>query len=282
MKKEAICEHYIADYQLMPTRTQKLFARVDEKSLYEVVKIIDGIPIFFEEHMARLKQSARLSGFVLEVPDDVLRQDIIRLVRENRRSHINVKLVFNGTAKTPRYLVYFIRSEYPGSDAYRTGVSTILFPGERQNPNVKTLKDSFRERVRGALENASAYEALLLDDNGNITEGSRSNLFFLKNDRLYTPPGQNVLLGVTRQKVMAICRANGIPVTERAIHPGDLASLGGLFITGTTVDVLPVSAVGELPMASAEAPLIQQIIREFEQTVARYIADQKTRDRIEA
>lgn len=276
MKQEAICDYYIADHALMPTSDQEMFRRMGGESLYEVIKIIDGVSIFFEEHMDRLKRSVRLSGVSAEIPEEEILADINRLIRANDCGRINVKIVLSRVMEKHHLLVYFILTEYPGVDAYSKGVRTILFPGERETPNVKTLKDSFRDRVRAALEAASAYEALLLDDTGDITEGSRSNLFFLRNDRLYTPPGQRVLLGVTRQKVMAICRSNGIDVAEQCIQQNDLPDIEGAFITGTTVDVLPVAAIGDLNTDSAGAPVIKKIIREFASEVARYIEKRKT------
>jgi branched-chain amino acid aminotransferase len=275
MKNEAICDYYIADHQLTPADDPTIFHRMGAESLYEVIKIIDGVPIFFEEHMARLKQSLRLSGAADDLPEGRILSDIRWLVSANGCGRINVKIVLVGGAEKRQLLIYFIRSEYPGVDAYSRGVRTILFPGERETPNVKTLKDSFRERVRAALASAAAYEALLLDGDGDITEGSRSNLFFLKGSRLYTPPGRQVLLGVTRQKVMAICRSCGIDVIEQCINRADLQGLEGAFITGTTVDVLPVAAIGEVAFDSAEAPVIQKIIREFAGEVARYIEQRK-------
>lgn len=261
---------------MMPTSDQEVFRQMGGKSLYEVIKIIDGVPIFFEAHMDRLKQSVRLSGVSAEIPEKEILVDINRLVRANDCGRINVKIVLSRIMEKHRLLVYFIQTEYPGADAYSKGVRTILFPGERETPNIKTLKDSFRERVRAALEAASAYEALLLDDTGEITEGSRSNLFFLKEDRLYTPPGQRVLLGVTRQKVMAICQSIDIDVAEQCIHQDDLPDIEGAFITGTTVDVLPVAVIGDLTVDSAGAPIIKKIIREFANEVAIYIEKRKT------
>ncbi|WP_373498147.1 aminotransferase class IV [Desulfococcus sp.] len=275
MIQEAFCDYYIANHQLLPTSDQERIPPMDLSSIYEVIKIIDGVPIFFEEHMARLKQSLRLSGAATAFSEEAILSDIDRLVRANHCGRINVKIVLTRGAGGPRILVYFIRTEYPDAETYARGVATILFAGERETPNVKTLKDSFRERVRAALATASAYEALLLDDNGDITEGSRSNLFFLKGGRLHTPPGQRVLLGVTRQKVMDICRANGIDVAEECIHRSGLPDLEGAFITGTTVDVLPVAAIGEMVLPSAAAPVIRKIIREFAKEVARYIEKRK-------
>ena len=275
MRHEAICDYYIVDHALMSTLAPEAFHHLTGESLYEVIKIIDGVPIFFEEHMARLKQSIQFSRVNFALCETEILSDIIRLIRANDCGRVNVKIVLTREMKKHRLLIYFIRTEYPGEEAYRKGIRTILFPGERETPNVKTIKDSFRNRVRTALEEAFAYEALLLDDGGDITEGSRSNLFFLKGKHLLTPPGGRVLLGVTRQKVMAICRTSEITVVEKCINQAELHDLEGAFITGTTVDVLPVAAIDDMTFDSARKPIIKKIIRKFANEVARYIAARK-------
>ncbi|AOY57894.1 MULTISPECIES: aminotransferase class IV [Desulfococcus] len=275
MKREAICDYHIVDHTLMSTSAIEAFHHLTGESLYEVIKIIDGVPIFFEEHMARLKQSIHLSRVNVALSETEILSDIIRLIRANDCGQVNVKIVLTREMEKHRLLIYFIRTEHPGEEAYRKGIRTILFPGERETPNVKTIKDSFRDRVRTALREAFAYEALLLDDGGDITEGSRSNLFFLKGQHLLTPPGGRVLLGVTRQKVMAICRTSEITVVEKCINQTELHDLEGAFITGTTVDVLPVAAINDMTFDSARKPIIKKIIHEFATEVARYISARK-------
>lgn len=277
MTPDTFCDYLIVDHRLLPASEEETLDPVAPSSIYEVIKILDGIPIFFEEHMDRLKQSLRLSGVSMPFTEAAILSDIHRLVEANRCGRVNVKILLTRGPSRPGLRIYFIQAEYPDAGVYARGIRTILFSGERETPNVKTLKDSFKERVRAALTAASAYEALLLDEEGNITEGSRSNLFFLKEGRLHTPPAERVLLGVTRRKVMDLCRAHGITVTEECLHRSSLGELEGAFITGTTVDVLPVAAIGERTLESATLPVIQKTIREFAREVACYIGKRKNR-----
>jgi branched-chain amino acid aminotransferase len=151
-------------------------------------------------------------------------------------------------------------------------VHTILYDGERRNPQIKAVKTSYRERVRAVREAAGAYEALLVDDKGFISEGTRSNLFFLIDHQLCTPPSDAVLLGVTRQHVMALCQVLAIDVQEKMLHKDDLNRIEAAFITGTTIDILPIGSIGRLQFASVGHPVIQAITQAFTDEVSACIA----------
>ena len=268
MKPEAVCQFLFVNHAVQPTPAPEVFSRVDETALYEVVKLVSGVPLFFEAHMERFRRSAALSGRSFPVPDRQVLAEIAELAERNGQDRINAKVVWSGTGGDALFLTYLIRSEYPGAKAYGRGVHAVLFEGERPDPNIKTLRGSFRERVRALRSAAGAYEALLLDRNGFITEGSRSNFFFVREGRVWTPPAGAVLMGVTRAKVMEICREMGTPAEERPLHRDELSRLEGMFITGTTVDVLPVASVGEIRMDSVGQPPVREILGRFE-AVAR-------------
>jgi branched-chain amino acid aminotransferase len=272
MKPEAVCESMFVNHAVQPTPAPEIFSRVDDSALYEVIKLVSGVPLFFEAHMERFRRSAVLSGRDFPVPDRQVLAEITELAARNGQDQINAKVVWSGTGGDAWFLTYFIRSEYPGTDAYARGVHAVLYDGERPDPNIKTLRGSFRERV-GDLRTASgAYEALLVDRNGFLTEGSRSNLFFVREGRVWTPPAGAVLMGVTRAKVMEICRQMGAPAEERPLHRDELSRVDGMFITGTTVDVLPVASVGEMGMDSVGQPMVREILGRFEAKVRADIA----------
>ncbi|MFP4031290.1 MAG: aminotransferase class IV [Desulfococcaceae bacterium] len=272
MKPEAVCDYLFVNHAIQATPAPEVFSRVDDSALYEVIKLVSGVPLFFEAHMERFRRSAALSGRDFPVPDRQVLAEIIELAGRNCQRRINVKLIWSGTGGDGLFLSYFIRSEYPGAEAYARGVHVVLYEGERPDPNIKTLRGSFRERV-GDLRTASgAYEALLVDRNGFLAEGSRSNLFFVRDGRVWTPPAGAVLMGVTRAKVMEICREMGTPAEERPLHRDELSRVDGMFITGTTVDVLPVASVGEMRMDSAGRPLVREILGRFEAKVRADVA----------
>ncbi len=276
MKHEAVGDFYFVCHELRPAGETEIFDRIEQSAIYEVIKIIDGIPLFFEAHMDRLKHSAELGAGQIEKNDSEIQEEIHALVEKNRKDHINVKLICCREEERELFLTYFIRSEYPGPDVYAKGIRTVLYGGEREMPNIKTLKDSFRTRVEGIREKTGAYEALLVDQNGYVTEGSRSNIFFVKQEEIFTPPAGTVLLGVTRQHVVKICKTLGLNFSERPMHTAELGEIDGAFITGTTVDVLPVSHVDEIFLPSVSHPLIQKIVSTFAKEISMYIRERKS------
>ena len=276
VKCDAAFDYLFVNGELRPSYEAAIFDRIDGNSVYEVIKLIEGVPLFFEDHMARMQRSAALLGAGIEKPPAQVRAEINELVEKTGCADINVKLVWYPGKKGSIFLTYFVRQDFPDDGAYRRGVHTILYDGERRNPQIKAVKTSYRERVRAEREAAGAYEALLVDDKGFVSEGTRSNLFFLIDHQLCTPPSDAVLLGVTRRHVMALCRALAIDVQEKMLHKDDLNRIEAAFITGTTIDILPIGSIGRLQLASVGHPVIQTITRAFTEEVSACIATEKT------
>jgi branched-chain amino acid aminotransferase len=276
VKCDAAFDYLFVNGELRPSYEAAIFDRIDGNSVYEVIKLIEGVPLFFEDHMARMQRSAALLGAGIEKPPAQVRAEINELVEKTGCADINVKLVWYPGKKGSIFLTYFVRQDFPDDGAYRRGVHTILYDGERRNPQIKAVKTSYRERVRAEREAAGAYEALLVDDKGFVSEGTRSNLFFLIDHQLCTPPSDAVLLGVTRRHVMALCRVLAIDVQEKMLHKDDLNRIEAAFITGTTIDILPIGSIGRLQLASVGHPVIQTITRAFTEEVSACIAAEKT------
>ena len=221
--------------------------------------------------MDRLNRSIALQGITANISPYRVRSEINRLVEKTGCRNINVKLVWYLEGEKAQFLTYFIKQDIPSKEVYQKGVHTILYRGERQNPHIKAVKTSYRERVASAREAAGAYEAFLVDDSGYIFEGSRSNVFYLIDGELCTPPSENVLLGVTRQHVMALCQKLEVGLRQRKLHRKDLNRLEGAFITGTTIDVLPVGSIEQIRLTSASNHTIVTIAKAFERQVSDYI-----------
>jgi branched-chain amino acid aminotransferase len=165
------------------------------------------------------------------------------------------------------FLTYFIATEDPGPEGLKKGVHTILLQAERKDPHVKNVSSSFRDRVRKEMKKAGAYETLLVDGDGFITEGVRSNFFFVRGGRLCTPPSERVLLGVTRKQVVQICRESGIEIREERLHREAIDGIEAAFLTGTTVDVMPIGTIEDCTVGSATHPLVREIVDKYEEAV---------------
>ncbi|MBZ9688117.1 aminotransferase class IV [Clostridium estertheticum] len=244
------------------------------KSLYEVIRISDGVPIFLMEHLSRLENSAKIMKYNLCITKEKIIDGILELIHKNNISQGNIKLVINyqpnsvhnenSKSLTERFLAYFIPHAYPSKEQYEEGVKTITCQVERSNPNAKVINSDFREKVNEKIDSNSVYEAILVDDAGFITEGSRSNIFMVIGSKVLTSKVENVLPGITRQFIIKACKKLNIVVEEKNVHKRDIESLTGLFISGTSPNVLPISSVDEFSFNSSKNPIINSIMLGFQ------------------
>lgn len=239
------------------------------KSLYEVIRISDGIPIFFMEHLERLENSAKIMEYSLCITRDEIIDGVLKLINKDKVQNGNLKLVVNysqsGYKKTnEKFLAYFVRHSYPTEQQYALGVKTITYQVERSNPNAKVINNGFREKVNLKINSKNVYEAILVDNAGFITEGSKSNIFMVIGSKVVTSKAINVLPGITRQFIIKTCQRLNIEFEEKNIHESELKSLNGLFISGTSPNVLPINSVDELSFDSSQNSIINLLMKEFD------------------
>lgn len=264
----------MVDGNLLSTKDLNIFHKIEKPPIYEVIRVIDGVPLFLEDHLDRMRKSAELVGTTIKRSDKDIERDIGKLIEINDVKNLNVKLlVADIEGQDQLFLTYFIKSFYPPEEYYRDGIHTILFHHERENPNAKVQKSSFREEVAKKLQENNAFEALLVNEDGYITEGSRSNMFFLKDSKIYTAPKGTVLLGITRQHIMEVCKELNIEVVEENIHINSLNTLEGAFMSGTSVNVLPISTIGDIRLDSVNNETIRKVkdgyLRKMEEYIER-------------
>ncbi|NFN92728.1 aminotransferase class IV [Clostridium botulinum] len=237
------------------------------KVIYEVLRIIHGKPLFLENHLLRMENSFKIINIDQCLDSFKIRNDIENLVRENEKLEGNIKLTYNVNEKVMR--IFFINHSYPNEEMYKNGVKTILYFGERENPNAKIVNLNFREKVNIKIKENNAYEAILVDRNGYITEGSKSNIFMVKENVLLTSPIKTVLPGVTRGEIIDIAIENGIKVEEVSYKYSDIEKLDGMFISGTSPKILPINQVDSIKMNSNE--IINKLIKYYNNKIIDYI-----------
>jgi branched-chain amino acid aminotransferase len=227
-------------------------------SIYEVVRMFRGGPVFFHDHMERLAKSVKLQHKEPLADISVLRKAIINLTRSDRQKEANLKIVFNYNKGSQNYLVYLIEPIFPSEEQYNKGVKGILYFAERKNPESKVINHKLRSSIFHKLIVESGYEALLVNQNNLITEGSRSNIFFLKGDNLVTAPDDIILNGITRKHILEICRENHINVELACVKMDDISEFDAVFMTGTSPIVLPFYCIDD-KFFNVKHPLIKSL-----------------------
>lgn len=242
--------------------------------IYEVIRVINGVPLFIDDHLQRFTHSAWLLHLEIPLSGRQISERLKTLVGANGIETGNIRFSWC-FRPCGRFQAYFIPHHYPDNELVRKGVPCGLLHAKRSDPNVKAVQPNLREMADNLIREEGLYEAILVKEGGLITEGSRSNLFFVKGNELITAPDEEVLPGITRRKVIDIADRMGIPVSYRMVNESELPSMQAVFITGTSPKVLPIASIGKMkfnPVLPVVRELIDAYDREIEECIRNYQA----------
>ncbi|TCO02708.1 aminotransferase class IV [Natronoflexus pectinivorans] len=215
--------------------------------IYDVLRIEKGYPLFIKDHLNRLYEGIEKSGHQLSVNAEELAQKIKQLITAEKRTEGNIKIecsFLHHEIIECHYAIYFIPHFYPAPNLYQSGVECTILNESRSNPSIKVANTPVRLLSNQILEKTKVFETILAKDN-IITEGSRSNIFFFKNDQLITAPETMVLAGVMRKKVIETALKLNIQIKYIAINKNDLPLMDAAFLSGTSLRILPVRKIDE-------------------------------------
>ncbi len=242
--------------------------------VYEVFRIISGVPLFLEDHLERLQNSMNAAG--LEFKSVQLVNDIERLISLNKFETGNIKIIFWKSGLELHNMVFYDVHVYPSDAMFRDGIEIGTLEHERKNPNIKLFDSEMRTIAAGKINDNNFYEILLVSKDKIITECSRSNIFFIRDNNIVTPPANQVLEGVTRKHVIEIIREQMIPFSEKSITTSMLGNFESVFLTGTSRRVLPVRKIDPFSFKYiTQHPLIIKLQELFLERCKRYIEAKK-------
>jgi branched-chain amino acid aminotransferase len=257
--------------------SEKLNLYTDEKYLafYEVIRIIDGVPLFYEDHYSRLRSSLGKCEFEFSLTKKELKEQIKKVCDLNGFSDCNIKVIVLRYEAEQICLIFVNKFYYPAKQEYDIGVRCSTIRLKRNNPNVKMIHTEYKAQIKREAEEKEVFEVLLVNEHGKITEGGKSNAFFVKGNKIYTAPEEYILKGITRQYVVDVCEKLGYEVIETLIGVDTLTSFDAVFITGTSINVLPVKTIDDLEIDSAKNSTTQHVLAGYNGLVNSYIKNNK-------
>lgn len=263
---EVLKKIYLKNGLIKPTKTFEEDQSMG-KVIYEVIRITKGKPLFYSMHYERFINTLKLSSSRFTIKKSWLREMIQRLIDENKIGSGNIKITFN--MENEDISLYVIRHKYPTLKMYSQGVPCILYFGERQNPNAKVIDNDFRQKVTEQINTREMYEAILVDRNGLITEGSKSNIFLIKDNKIYTSKVKDVLQGVTRTEIINMCKKSNIQLIEEDIRYINVPEFDAMFISGTSPHILPISRVEEHEF-DTKNKVLKELMKLFKEHINKY------------
>ncbi len=227
--------------------------------LFETMRSYSGKIFRLECHLDRLLQSARSIFIDLPMTKNEIRAAINASIQINMLSNSIIRITItrgeqdpgiNIDYNAPPTVVIFARPiERISEKIYKNGVGIKLYKNSgiqiQGIPNqIKSCNYLPNILLREKAIEEGCFESILLDHNNNITEGTISNIFIIKNNQLKTPHvNEFVLSGITRQAILDICRENSISFMEDTITEKNMQEADEIFLTNSVIGVLPVSQI---------------------------------------
>ena len=209
--------------------------------LYETLKLMRGVPVFFEEHIARLDLGLEELGLGRPATREEMAEQICRLSEASDvpEGACRVLVTAGPPDGTPGLIIQTDRRTFPARP-----LRVISYRGVRVRAQLKAMTVMQSYLAQRAATAAGADDAILVDEEGRMFEGATSNMFLVRGGGLVTPPAEGAILpGVMRAKVEELASANGIPVVEAFARAADLRPDDGMLLTSSVRGIVPVDSV---------------------------------------
>lgn len=210
--------------------------------VYEVIRLMNGVPMFWEAHFRRLKKSLRAVNSKAKVDKIRIEQNLSNLISANQFQNTNIRIdVFD-----ENILIFGIQAHYPMDSAFKLGVKVGLTKSERQNPNEKIFRKQWKKDIEQKISDAGVFELLLVNKQELITEGSRSNVFFIRGNSLFSAEDSLILPGVTRSEILKIAIRKKIEIKYVSLDSASLPTFEAALLCATSIQILPIAELNDL------------------------------------
>jgi len=256
--------------------------------VFEGIRFYHGHALRLAQHIERLYRSARALNLVVPCNERELTAAIVETIAAygDPDGYLRV-VVTRGTGKLgldpkscarPNMFIIADVIAMVGADVRARGARVIISATRRLSPDgldprIKSLNYLNHILARMEAANAGADEAILLNAQGRVTEGTTENLFIVRAGEIYTPPtSDGALQGITRALVMELAIELGIACTEASLTAYDLYTADECFLTGTGAELIPVREVDGRVLTSTPGPMYARVQQAFQALVKRECA----------
>ena len=232
--------------------------------------------IFLKEHLDRLYKDAKLIDLKIHLTRKKLSEALTKTIKINKmKTDVHLRIIVSRGIKSTPYQspkvtiskpTIIIIPEYkkPDVKAYKKGlklvtVKTIRGPINVQNPQINSL--SKLNCILACIEanKKNADEALMFDINGNIATNNSTHFFFVKNKTVFTSTGKYCVTGITRQKIIDICKKNKIKVKEKNFKLNEVLNADEAFCTGSFAGIVPVNQINKKKYSLKKNPITKEL-----------------------
>ena len=241
MSKSAIKNGFIIDEKdaVLPITLREVQCNY---SVYEALRVLHGKVVRLADHEKRLRESAAM--LKMNIPNLDLERWINKLIEHDKLDDVTMRILVVGGKEVQVFITYQDLLTYPDS-YYNEGIAVTTYHGERFLPTCKTSNLLLSYLALEDAKSKGGFEALLVDRNNRVLEGTRSNFYLVKGNCVYTAGDEDVLSGVTRISVLKAFKELNYKIIMEAPNFSDLFCGGTLFISSTSMAAMPISTLNQ-------------------------------------
>lgn len=242
--------------------------------LFETLKILEGKILFLDEHIKRLEESVKKLSLNLDMDNIALVKDAYRLMELNKVENGVLKISYVKN-DDENYLLLSTRENSYSDNDYIKGFK-LMFSGTKRNENsilcfLKTNNYLENLLAKDIANKRGFDECLFLNSKDFIAEGAVSNIFWVKDNVIYTPSIEcGILPGVVREKVLECIKRLNICVKIGEFTKSELLDSREVFITNSVMDIMPVSLIEETRFNVDKTSVTTKIINEYNTLIGEY------------
>jgi len=211
--------------------------------VFDFFRTHDGYPLYIEDHLVRLQQSASILRLTLPYKLDQINEIVMNLIQKNKLSSSGIRITITGgvsidsySISDPALIITEQKLEMP--EVMNTGLKLITYEHQRELPTVKSINYLTGVWLQESIQRAGADD-VLYTSNGFALELPRSNYFIVSQNGHLITPALNMLEGITRKRILKIASGR-IPVECRPVSVDEIFTASEMFICSTTKRISPV------------------------------------------
>lgn len=254
--------------------------------IYETLRAYKGVVFKIDEHIERLFRSASMIGLKIPMKPAEIKKAVYKTLEANRLKEAVIRITISRGAgpigldpdlcAKPTFIIYASPFKNYPEQYYQKGVKIVIADTRRNyskalDPQIKSL--NFLNNILAKIEakKSNAYEAVMMNYKGYLAEGTITNIFFVSKDTLCTPSiDTGILDGITRRIILNAAGELKIKVREGRFKPEALRDAEEVFISNTTMEVMPVAEVINLKKFRRPGKITRLLHNAYRQKVSDY------------
>ncbi len=264
-------------------------------SIYEVTRTYDKIPFILEAHLERLEKSANILGIQLTYSREHLNQEIRKTLNQfwstsSKEAYIrlivtrgegDLSLAASGKMKN-NYIILVRAQEENPSEWNDSGVSFIIAdnrktPKQTIDPNCKSGNHLPHVMALHQAKSEGAFDAIMLNQEGFVTEGTSNNIWIIKDNKIITPPLRSgILEGLTRKSLLEIIKKKSLTINETLFYPEQAYDADECFFTSSTRELVPIVQIDKNLIGNGlPGPIYKRLHQYYHDFINDYTISQK-------